>query len=587
MRSERVKALRGPLRNKRFFPVLAAGFCLIVMLLVSCAKAETNVVRVLLTRLNLSDQITVSLDGSYTLGEISFQRGSKLTFSCASGKIMAYYEGMAWEVGTDTRLIRHAIAENRENGLRMDGGYALYCGDLQLKTDGSMLRAILHIPVEEYLLGVVPYEMSDSFPLEALKAQAVAARTYALRKANSAGEYDLVDNTNDQVYRGYQKENTNAIRAVRETAGVCGYYQNSLANCYYTASNGGQVEIPDHVWGKGEGGYITMHEDPYDVENPESVVKSADISKTPKDGIIGNQAFTDAVKLLMSEKLAALGYTGETEDIRILSVDGMDLHTPTHAAPSRVMTQLRMTLHVEAKRVIQESEPDEEISIFQVPLSTASPSPTATPRITAAPTPSLSDFQSVKEAVVIDVPVFGTIKRLLDLGINGTNNEIFTVNETDDAYRLEARRYGHGVGMSQRGAQWLAGQYKWNYEQILRFYYPGIAIKTMDTGVSLPPALSAQFLATPGPAATPTPRPTLIPVSEELQEGQWKARVSQIGVNSYLNLRSAPSIASDVLRQLYYGQELIVVKQLPDGWLQVKAGPLEGYVMEQYVERMK
>ncbi|MBQ9300362.1 MAG: SpoIID/LytB domain-containing protein [Clostridia bacterium] len=568
-------------------PLIA--LCLAV-LLNSCAKAEDNVVRVLLTRLNLSDRVTVSLDGSYTLGDISFQRGSKLTFSCAAGPIIVYYEGMALDVGNDVRLIRHATDTDGENGLRIDGGYALYCGDLRLKAENKTLRAILHIPVEEYLLGVVPYEMSDSFPLEALKSQAVAARTYALRKANGAGDYDLVDNTNDQVYRGYQKENRNAAQAVLETAGVCGFYQNALANCYYTASNGGQVEIPDHVWGKNDGNYITMHADPYDVENPESTVKKISIAKKPANGIVGNAAFTNAVKLLMAEPLAAMGYTGDAEDINILAVDSMELHTPKDSDQSMVMTQLRLTVRAEAKKLITRIEPEEEeISIFQVPLASSGPVSTTAPQAlaTPAPTPALSDFQPLAEPVTVDVPVFTGVKPILGLGINGTNNEIFTVTETDTAFRIEARRYGHGVGMSQRGAQWMAGQYKWTYDQILRFYYPGVTLKEINTRVVLPPAVGAQFLITPGPAATPTPRPTLIPIPAELKAGEWRARVTQIGVNSYLNLRSAPSMEADVLRQLYYGQEMIVEQQLPDGWLKVRIGTLEGYVMEQYVERMK
>ena len=58
------------------------------------------------------------------------------------------------------------------------------------------------LSVEDYLLGVVPYEMSNSFPLEALKAQAVCARTYALSHVQGDPYYDLEDTTNDQVFRG-------------------------------------------------------------------------------------------------------------------------------------------------------------------------------------------------------------------------------------------------------------------------------------------------------------------------------------------------------------------------------------------------
>lgn len=538
--------------------------------------AEKNVVRVLLTKLELTDQVTLSLDGSYTVGDLSFQRGSQLKLSCAAGRIILYYEGMSLDLGKEAVLLRHTVQDGKENGLRVNGAYPLYCGDLHLTVSEKSLAPVLHIPVEEYLLGVVPYEMNDAFPLEALKAQAIAARTYALRRTGGKGAYDLVDNTNDQVYRGYQKENKNAETAVKETAGICGYDKNTLANCYYTASNGGQVEIPDHVWGKGAGSYITMHEDPYDVENPESVVKKTSLEKAPKDGIIGNEAFTEAVKLMLSEQLISLGYTGEKEDIRITAVTGAQLHTPKDSKDSLVMSRLRLTVQAEARRVpSQAAQDDVEMSIFQV-TATPAPSPTVAPE---------APFTKIEQDLTVDIPVFDTLLPLLNLTINGSQNEILTVTETETAFEISSRRYGHGVGLSQRGAQWMAAQYGWTCDQILRFYYPGLTFKQTDTAVTLPTPVSADYLTTPGPPATPTPRPTLMPVTAALKAGEWKAKVTQIGVNSSLNLRSAPSIEGEILRLLYYGQELIVEEQLPDGWLKVKTDAIEGYVMEKFVEK--
>ena len=111
------------------------------------------------------------------------------------------------------------------------------------------------LSVEDYLLGVVPYEMSNSFPLEALKAQAVCARTYALSHVRGDPYYDLEDTTNDQVFRGVNLTYGNAIQAVRDTAGVVGTYKGELASCYYSASNGGQTELRgeclERPWGPG------------------------------------------------------------------------------------------------------------------------------------------------------------------------------------------------------------------------------------------------------------------------------------------------------------------------------------------------
>lgn len=572
--------------KRRGFKRWIAGLSALVMLLTIGlalpvgAQAEKNTVRVLLTRLNLTDRLEIALDGSYTLDGMSFQRGSKLVLSCATGRIMAYYEGMALDSGKELVLTRHQAAEGLENGLRLNGDYALYCADLHVTTDGKMLTAVLHIPIEEYLLGVVPYEMSDSFPLEALKAQAVAARTYALYKMRGAsGAYDLVDNTNDQVFRGYNASNERAIRAVQETAGVACYNNGALAICYYTASNGGQVELVRNVWGKGEGDYITMHDDPYDVENPESVVKSAAIAKTAKDGIVYNQQLTDYLLDSVSEAVTALGYSGDAADTRIAGVAGVRLHTPQGGTSSKVMTQMRFDLTVQCRQKPTAAMQDEEVNLFALPETT--------PEVTSTPQPTQAPFVTLEQTVQVDVPVFSAIEPWLGLSINGSNNEILTVREENDRYVIESRRYGHGVGMSQRGAQWMAGQYGWTYDQILRFYYPGLALKKTDTQVTLPPTVSAAFLTTPGPAATPTPRPTLMPASDQLKAGEWRVKVTQISANSSLNLRSAPSTASDVLRVLYYGQELLASPCDEEGWIKVRTDVTEGYVMEKFVEKIE
>lgn len=572
--------------KRRAFKRWIAGLSALVMLLTIGlalpvgARAEKNTVRVLLTRLNLTDRLEIALDGSYTLDGMSFQRGSRLVLSCATGRIMVYYEGMALDSGKELVLTRHQTAEGLENGLRLNGDYALYRGDLHVKTDGKMLTAVLHIPIEEYLLGVVPYEMSDSFPLEALKAQAVAARTYALYKMRGAsGVYDLVDNTNDQVFRGYNASNERAIRAVQETAGVACYNNGALAICYYTASNGGQVELVRNVWGKGEGDYITMHDDPYDVENPESVVKSAAIAKTAKDGIVYNQQLTDYLLDGVSEAVTALGYSGDAADTRIAGVAGISLHTPQGGTSAKVMTQMRFDLTVQCRQKPTAAMQDEEVNLFALPETT--------PEATSAPQPTQAPFVTLEQTVQVDVPVFSAIEPWLGLSINGSNNEILTVREENDRFVIESRRYGHGVGMSQRGAQWMAGQYGWTYDQILRFYYPGLALKKTDTQVTLPPAVSAAFLTTPGPAATPTPRPTLMPASDQLKAGEWRVKVTQISANSSLNLRSAPSTASDVLRVLYYGQELLASPCDEEGWIKVRTDVTEGYVMEKFVEKIE
>jgi len=550
--------------------ILLMALMMLSSLPVAHGEKMEGIVRVLLTKLNLTDRVEISLDGSYTLNGIAFQRGSDLIVSSASGTLMVYYEGMSLDAGKTLTLTRHAVPQGQENGLRFNGAYELHPGDLVLSVQGKQLRPVLHAPVEEYLLGVVPYEMSDSFPLEALKAQAVAARTYALKRIGAHADYDVVDNTNDQAYYGVKKEHTNAARAVKETAGVCGYYKGKMADCYYSASNGGQTELVSHVWGEGDYGYLSMIDDPYDVENRESVVKSASFPKVITDHSQLRGLENDILGLL-SEVMESKGYDGDTRHIRIAGIEKAELALPLYTdSPSRIMTLLKLSLQVEGRRLLRMDD-EEEISIFELP-------PTEPPRQTE----TWSQMERLKEPVLIALDIFPAVESTLGLSINGGSNEIMTIQETDSAFILESRRYGHGVGMSQRGAQCMAGNYDWNYLQILRFYYPGMDLKTLNYTFAMPKALGQTFLSTPAPAATPTPRPTAQPLRSTPGPDQSMVIVNNIGVNSYLNLRAEANTQSAVLRQLYYGQQLIVLQDMGE-WLQVRTDDITGYVMRSFV----
>jgi len=563
-------------RLRRFLLIFLIAALLPLAVPAAQAEKQTGVVRVLLTRLNLTDRAEIALDGSYTLGELSFQRGSKVTFGLVGGSLYAYYEGMTLNAGKSAVLVRHETDDGKENGVRINGKYELHPGDLHLSIQDGRIQTVLYAPVEEYLLGVVPYEMSDSYPLEALKAQAVAARTYALRKAGSAGAYDLVDNTNDQAYYGVKKEHTNAARAVKETAGVCGYWKKNLAECYYSASNGGQTELPKHVWGDGDYGYFAVTDDPYDLENPESVVKKYSLPKSFSGGdALGG--LREPVLSALAEIMESRGYDGDMDHIRVTGVQGAETALPLYRdTPTQVMSLLRLSLSVEGRRMLSD-DGEEEISIFSAPGAGTAAS---------ASKEQWGPMQALSQPVTVALDLFPTVESALGLSINAGSNEIITVRETDDAFIIESRRYGHGVGMSQRGAQWMAGKYGMTYEQILRFYYPGMTLDTVSYAYALPTPLAHQFLATPGPAATPTTRPTLMPLSLTPGPGEYRVKVGNIGVNSYLNLREAPNTSAGVLRQLYFGQPLIVVQELED-WLLVKTDDAEGYVMNQFTVKEK
>ena len=167
-------------------------------------------------------------------------------------------------------------------------------------------------------------------------------------------------------------------------------------------------------------------------------------------------------------------------------------------------------------------------------------------------------------------------------------NEIWSVTEKDRYFQIEVRRYGHGVGMSQRGAQWMAGTYSKTYQDILGFYYPGMELRQYPAEEISYAQVADNLAQTAGPAPSPTPRPTPMPLTIQAAEGQWIAVVSGIAENSSLNLRAAPGLNSDILLRLYKDQRLLVVERCEEeGWVKVRTDVAEGYVMETYLSREK
>ena len=102
------------------------------------------------------------------------------------------------------------------------------------------------LDIEEYLTGVVPSEISDASPMEALKAQAIAARTFALNRARSG---DCLDDTaNCQAFRCERMDSPNSRQAIQETAGVVLMHDCKLVRAYYSSSNGGMTKRSGDVW---------------------------------------------------------------------------------------------------------------------------------------------------------------------------------------------------------------------------------------------------------------------------------------------------------------------------------------------------
>lgn len=214
-----------------------------VLLILSVIRADGSIptsdsIRVAI--LKGVDRISITADGLLAMSD--------------SGEALPL--GREFEVREENGLVR--VGGTRARTVRMSAPDALalngrrYRGIIEIsRLSGGGLLVVNELPLEEYLVGLINCEISSHWPIEAVKAQAVIARTYALyqKRARSVHPYHLESTVLDQVYAGSDQEDARSRRAVEETAGEVLTYGGELIQAFYHSSCGGGTESADQVWG--------------------------------------------------------------------------------------------------------------------------------------------------------------------------------------------------------------------------------------------------------------------------------------------------------------------------------------------------
>ena len=293
-----------------------------------------------------------------------------------------------------------------------------YRGRLQVLVGGSGLRAINHVGLESYLPSVVGSEMPASWPQAALRAQAVAARTYALRQRKPADPFDLSATVSSQVYKGVDAETPSTREAVLSTRGQVLMYGSSLANAVFHSSSGGATENSGDLWSQ---------QLPYLVSVPDfdqaSPVQAWQQRLEPEQL---QQAFAEIGGAQRIDVLSTTS-TGRVRQARVSGPSGTLVVSGD---------QLRSRLGLRSTMVRFELVPSE---LAASELAALPPLPLL---------PEQYEVGGFQPQVQLPLP------SLLAVG----------------------RGYGHGVGMSQWGALGLA-QRGQSYDQILRHYYRGTELR--------------------------------------------------------------------------------------------------------------
>ncbi len=181
--------------------------------------------------------------------------GSRIVVRTTRGKRVARSSGVIRVTGA--------------NGLVTVAGKGAYRDVIEYRPGLSGgVTAVNRVELENYIRGVVPNESPASWPIEALKAQAVAARSYALGTGTGNAVFDHYDTVASQVYGGYSSENVRTNRAVAQTSGEVLRHDGEVIVAYFHSTSGGHTENNENVWGGTPLAYIRGVRDPWDRYSP-------------------------------------------------------------------------------------------------------------------------------------------------------------------------------------------------------------------------------------------------------------------------------------------------------------------------------
>ena len=384
-------------------------------------------------------QIMIKGNGEYLTADRQtvLKSGSLYYLKLESGKVNLYEGGK--RIGQyDSFKVNPSLEGNLlyVNGRPYKGSFEFIIETIHNR---PFIRPINQLYLEEYLKGVVPFEIFASWSREAVKAQAVAARTYALRRAGKM----IDDTTSYQVYGG-GKGHPNTDAAIKETEGQVLKYKNRLIDAVFSTSNGGKTESNTNAWGSDPTPYFVVKEDPYDLKDAWSFeIHKTQIDLTDKDlsqyeqwwNQVQEKGMNTAVIKNIKTWIANNGFKGK--EIKIVSIP--QLNFSNQASGGRV-TKGSLVVHF----LVNDPElVDSEGNLVQQKI----------------------EFHDVKASEVRKVLGSHIVKSYL----------IEEIEDTEDKIHVQGIGHGHGVGLSQWGAKNRA-EASQNVYEILSFYYPGTQV---------------------------------------------------------------------------------------------------------------
>ena len=318
----------------------------------------------------------------------------------------------------------------------------LYGGSLRLQPNShGEFTLVNQVPLETYLRGVVPYEIGANAPAQAVAAQTIIARTYALRNLRrfAVDDYQLCATVHCQVYKGLNDANATSDRAIAQTAGLVLTYDNELIDALYSSTTGGVTAGFEDTWNGSERPYLQP------------------VIDAPKP-------FWDLIKYPLNNEKTFRHFIGLTKGFNETGRKGVFRWHKTRSIANLnrdLRKYLRKTRHpladfttIESMQVQRRSRSGRILALnIQTDIG----------KLQLHKNEIRSAFEPPRSTFFYLEPIYNKAKEL-----NG--------------YAFVGGGFGHGVGMSQYGSYNLA-KLGWSAEQILAFYYPQTTLKPLDDTV--------------------------------------------------------------------------------------------------------
>ncbi len=337
-------------------------------------------------------------------------------------------------------------------------GYKYYGSFVYYRPTGGNMNVINYVHLEDYVKGVIPYEMSPSWPIEALKAQALCAKSYTLRSLgkHSGKGFDLCNTTDCQVYYGTNNSTDYTDEAVEDVRGLYVMYDGEVCQTYYHASSGGYTENVANIWGK-EIPYLKAVKDVYlESTRPFShTLDLDDISWILQEKGYITQDVTDMYVSRYSEVGNVLALTVELEDGTTKTFTGDRARTALNSKT------LGVTIGSH-RYTINGGSTENYVSINGSPIGLKD-------------LYAQGDGRRPKKVDMED----GLVALTADGVDEITITEPEKVDTPDGQYVITGTGSGHNIGLSQEGARSMAEQ-GFDYEEIIEFYFTGAEVDEYD-----------------------------------------------------------------------------------------------------------